>query len=257
MREAKSGTSSANSRSAGDRKSTRLNSSHDQISYAAFCLKKKNHMAFCLFGHTAIFPKELWPRGFGVNGWVRLAGRKMSKSRGNVWYIRESVREWGADVIRLTVANAGDGLDDPNVDMDFAESAKARIEEWLRFATSKHATRKEHHGIDAWFLSVLSRSIQASRTAMEGMNYKAALRHGYFDLQAAWSWYVRRSEGRPQVDVLRRFIDVQTKLLAPFVPHLGEEIWHRLGGEGFVVNTRYPEAIPGEVDPRAETAEVL
>src|SRR2546421_957903 len=28
-------------RSSGDRKSTRLNSSHDQISYAVFCLKKK------------------------------------------------------------------------------------------------------------------------------------------------------------------------------------------------------------------------
>src|SRR2546428_9242689 len=28
-------------RSWGDRKSTRLNSSHDQISYAVFCLKKK------------------------------------------------------------------------------------------------------------------------------------------------------------------------------------------------------------------------
>src|SRR5206468_10648611 len=27
---------------AGDRKSTRLNSSHDQTSYAVFCLKKKN-----------------------------------------------------------------------------------------------------------------------------------------------------------------------------------------------------------------------
>jgi len=217
----------------------------------------QNHMTFCLFAHTAIFPKEQWPRAFGVNGWVRLAGRKMSKSRGNVWYIREAVREWGADVIRLTVANAGDGLDDPNVDMDFAAPAKVRIEEWLRFATTKHATRKDHHGIDAWFLSVLSRSIQASRTAMEGMNYKAALRHGYFDLQASWSWYVRRSEGRPQADVLRRFIDVQTKLLAPFVPHVGEEIWHRLRGDGFVVNARYPEAIAGEVDPRAETAEVL
>ena len=217
----------------------------------------QNHMTFCLFGHTAIFPKELWPRGFGVNGWVRLAGRKMSKSRGNVWYIRESVREWGADVIRLTVANAGDGLDDPNVDMDFAESAKARIEEWLRFATAKHASRREHHGIDAWFLSVLNRSIQASRTAMEGMNYKAVLRHGYFDLQAAWSWYVRRSEGRPHADVLRRFIDVQTKLLAPFVPHAAEEIWHRLRGEGFVVNSRYPEAVAGGIDPRAEAAEAL
>src|SRR2546430_13234731 len=28
-----------------DRKSTRLNSSHSQISYAVFCLKKKNHIA--------------------------------------------------------------------------------------------------------------------------------------------------------------------------------------------------------------------
>src|SRR5712664_4784676 len=28
---------------AGDRKSTRLNSSHDQISYAVFCLKKKKN----------------------------------------------------------------------------------------------------------------------------------------------------------------------------------------------------------------------
>src|SRR2546430_4645624 len=30
---------------AGDRKSTRLNSSHSQISYAVFCLKKKNNQA--------------------------------------------------------------------------------------------------------------------------------------------------------------------------------------------------------------------
>src|SRR2546427_6705124 len=29
-----------------DRKSTRLNSSHSQISYAVFCLKKKKHMNY-------------------------------------------------------------------------------------------------------------------------------------------------------------------------------------------------------------------
>src|SRR2546421_7648275 len=33
--------SAARARRPGDRKSTRLNSSHDQISYAVFCLKKK------------------------------------------------------------------------------------------------------------------------------------------------------------------------------------------------------------------------
>src|SRR2546421_7619279 len=31
-----------------DRKSTRLNSSHDQISYAVFCLKKKNTLVYSL-----------------------------------------------------------------------------------------------------------------------------------------------------------------------------------------------------------------
>src|SRR2546422_8285470 len=32
----------------GDRKSTRLNSSHGYISYAVFCLKKKKKMFICL-----------------------------------------------------------------------------------------------------------------------------------------------------------------------------------------------------------------
>src|SRR2546430_17463490 len=36
---------------ARDRKSTRLNSSHSQISYAVFCLKKKND---CLSPHTLL-----------------------------------------------------------------------------------------------------------------------------------------------------------------------------------------------------------
>jgi leucyl-tRNA synthetase len=217
----------------------------------------QNHMTFCLFAHAAIFPKELWPRGYGVNGWVRLAGRKMSKSKGNVWYIRDAVREWGADPIRMAVANAGDGLDDPNVDLDFAAAATVRLRDWFRFATARHASRKERHGIDAWFLSVLNRAIQATRASMQEMNYKTALRHGYFDIQSAWSWYLRRSEGRPRAEILRRFIEVQTKLLAPFAPHACEEIWHRIDGDGFVVGTSYPVAVVAEIDPRAEAAESL
>src|SRR5256886_9076305 len=44
-----------------DRKSTRLNSSHSQISYAVFCLKKKKHQNF-LINHT------LSPRQIGLRG---------------------------------------------------------------------------------------------------------------------------------------------------------------------------------------------
>src|SRR2546427_7089553 len=37
-----------------DRKSTRLNSSHSQISYAVFCLKKKNIHTSCAYNDTKI-----------------------------------------------------------------------------------------------------------------------------------------------------------------------------------------------------------
>src|SRR2546430_7211568 len=50
---ARSGTCSACASRAiptcGDRKSTRLNSSHSQISYAVFCLKKKKNLNLHLF----------------------------------------------------------------------------------------------------------------------------------------------------------------------------------------------------------------
>src|SRR2546430_11912034 len=36
-----------------DRKSTRLNSSHSQISYAVFCLKKKKQLPMCPFQTTS------------------------------------------------------------------------------------------------------------------------------------------------------------------------------------------------------------
>src|SRR2546421_4247827 len=38
-----------------DRKSTRLNSSHDQISYAVFCLKKKNQQNIAPYGRWRVF----------------------------------------------------------------------------------------------------------------------------------------------------------------------------------------------------------
>src|SRR2546429_6387200 len=39
----------------GDRKSTRLNSSHGYISYAVFCLKKKKKNSIDLHGHSDIW----------------------------------------------------------------------------------------------------------------------------------------------------------------------------------------------------------
>src|SRR2546430_12314888 len=43
----------------GDRKSTRLNSSHSQISYAVFCLKKKKQTSYELYQRLTQLATEL------------------------------------------------------------------------------------------------------------------------------------------------------------------------------------------------------
>src|SRR6478672_9268478 len=58
---------------ASDRKSTRLNSSHDQISYAVFCLKKKKNERYAAMA-TADIRVALTPEGFKRTGVDGLAG---------------------------------------------------------------------------------------------------------------------------------------------------------------------------------------
>src|SRR2546429_4421383 len=47
-----------------DRKSTRLNSSHGYISYAVFCLKKKNRYYFSIDDDEETCNVELWKNEF-------------------------------------------------------------------------------------------------------------------------------------------------------------------------------------------------
>src|SRR3989339_1658036 len=47
-----------------DRKSTRLNSSHDQISYAVFCLKKKSRYAITRLSRQLTYQTAILPTDF-------------------------------------------------------------------------------------------------------------------------------------------------------------------------------------------------
>jgi leucyl-tRNA synthetase len=72
----------------------------------------QNHLAFCVFNHTAIFPKKHWPKSYGLNGRIMVNNEKMSKSKGNFFTARELYTLHGPDIVRLTSANAGEGVDE-------------------------------------------------------------------------------------------------------------------------------------------------
>ncbi|TET91091.1 MAG: leucine--tRNA ligase [Methanomassiliicoccales archaeon] len=215
----------------------------------------QNHLTFALFSHVAIFDRKYWPRGYGINGYITVREEKMSKSLGNVRTLRDALNQLGADVTRITLAQGGEGLDDPSFDPGFALTIGRKLKQWYSFATEKHETREEWHPIDSWFRSVMNKSVKETEEAMEQMNHRTALKICYFDLQREWQWYLRRTSNTPNSKLLEDFVKTETKLLSPFVPHLCEEIWEALGKEGYISRASYPESKAEEIDRVAERSE--
>jgi leucyl-tRNA synthetase len=52
---------------------------------------------------------------------------------------------------------------------------------------------------------------------------------------------IRKADGA-SAPALAEAMSALVRLIAPFTPHLAEECWERLGGEGFVLNAPWPEA---------------
>jgi leucyl-tRNA synthetase len=86
-----------------------------------------NHLMFCAYIHAAIFPEKHWPRSMRMNGHLTLNGKKMSKNTGNFLTVRDALLKYGADATRLTLADAGDGLDDANFDEKTANATILRL----------------------------------------------------------------------------------------------------------------------------------
>ncbi len=217
-----------------------------------------NHLVFFIFHHVAIFPRDKWPRGIGVNGWVMVRGRKMSKSEGNFILLRQALEWWGADATRWAevLGGADPGLEDANFEPSVAESAAEELVSWIKFAEENYGRGRTHRiPVDDWFESVLNRTIKRVTELMENTMYKTALVEGYYNLQAAYKWYLKRSGGQPRRDIVDRFIEVQTLLIAPIAPHTADEVWERIGKKGYASIHPWPTPEEGKIRDDIETAE--
>ncbi len=214
----------------------------------------QNHLTFSIFIHTAMFPEEHWPKAFSTNGWVTVDGTKMSKSLGNVIPVRKMIAKYGADASRFTVLNGGEGADDANWDSDLAESMKPKLESWLEFCEKYGKGREEHKLIDEWMESKLNTIIKNTTRAMDEMLFRSALQCGYFDLQRALKWYLRRSV-TPNKEIMKKIIEAQTLLLAPFTPFVCEEIWERIGKDNLISVSGWPEVEEDKIKKQVEYAE--
>jgi leucyl-tRNA synthetase len=164
--------------------------------------------------------EEPFPR-VRLGGLIAKDGAKMSKSRGNVVTPDDYIDRHGADVLRCALLFSAPWEQGG----EFSDQAVVGIERF--FARAWRAVtgpdREVGGAVD------LSATIDAVATAIERLSFNVAL--------ARLMEAVRRVDDATSK---RTFV----RLLAPFAPHLAEELWHQLG-EPFSVHTQpWPTASP-------------
>ena len=209
-----------------------------------------NHLLFFLFHHVALFPEKYWPKAIAVNGYVSLEGQKMSKSKGPLLTMKKAVEEFGADVTRLYILHAAEYDSDADWRRKDVEGLANNLRRFYEIVKENYFKEpKEVTTLDKWLISRMQKAIKETRDAMEKLQTRRAVNAAFFELMNDVRWYLRRG-GKNLVLILDDWI----KLLAPFAPHICEELWS-LKHDSFVSLERYPEYDESKVDEKAEVAE--
>lgn len=228
-----------------------------------------NHLTFFLFNHSAIFSEDNWPRQIVVNGSVLMNGKKMSKSYGNIIPLREAVKTYGADPLRLTILSTAELLQDADISLDLVKAFTDRLEkiyEMANWAVNNH----ENLNIDKltvedkWILSKLQKIIEESNEAIDKLRCREALQNIIYLIDQYLQWYLRRSNaysdnGRTSniAAVVYKVIETRIKLLAPFAPFISEEIWELLGNKKSIQTAIWPNVEKNFVNIKVEEGEEL
>ncbi|MGI6167108.1 MAG: leucine--tRNA ligase [Eubacteriales bacterium] len=167
-------------------------------------------------------------------------GEKMSKSKGNVVDPNDVIDEYGADVLRLYILFMGDY----EKAAPWSESSVRGCKRFLdKVAALPEMARGQGAtpGLDSKF----HKTIKKVSLDIEEMKFNTAIAAMMTLLNDIYE------HGSLTVDELKIFI----KLLCPFAPHLTEEIWEQVGGEGFLSLAAWPEYDEAKtIDEQVEVA---
>jgi leucyl-tRNA synthetase len=226
-----------------------------------------NHLTYMVFCHNGIWPRELWPQGIVVNGSVLMEGAKMSKSLNNIIPLINAIEMFGADPLRLSLMITAEPLKDADFSPDLAKNMRDNLERFnqraMKIIEGGKGSDLDLKPIDQWMLSRLQGYIAEANEAMKELKVRKTIHAAIYNLNQDLDWYEKRiSQDRELEDRLNAIqyvewtiLDTQVRLLAPFTPHLCEEIWEAMGGEGYVAFAEWPQVDPTLVKPGVESLE--
>jgi leucyl-tRNA synthetase len=215
-----------------------------------------NHLTFFIFNHAGIFAKKHWPKMISLNEYVIREGAKMSKSRGNVMPLVDIPRKYCADLYRLYVAFAADLSSTVDWRSENIEDIRNKLESLYYFLKSIIGNSKstENGHLEKWLMSTLQHHISEVTENLEKMKTRTALEIAFFEIWNDFRWYIRR-KGERKAKILKEALKTWVKLLAPFTPHICEEVWSLLGEKEFISLSSWPEPDKKLADLKVEEGE--
>ncbi|HSD04660.1 MAG TPA: leucine--tRNA ligase [Nitrosopumilaceae archaeon] len=220
-----------------------------------------NHLTFFVFNHIAIFPKKYWPEEIVVNGSVLMDGKKMSKSMGNIIPLRDAIRTYGADPIRLAILISAELLQDADFNLEAVKGIKNKLENLLEDCSKyKSNSNKNIEQEDRWLQSRLQQLVLEITTAMEKMRLREALHYVLYEFDSDIQWYLKRINAKNRSDmpnVLHDLLSARVAMLSPFAPHVTEEMWEKLGNQGLASKAPWPSVHSEKIDMLSIQSESL
>lgn len=157
------------------------------------------------------------------------AVEKMSKSMFNVVNPDDIVERYGADTLRLYEMFLGPLEQSKPWDTNGIDGVSRYLKKlWNHFDSLDAADRAESTKDE---LKTLHKLIKKVTHDIESFSFNTSVSAFMVALNEL------TQQKSKSASVMRDYV----KLLAPFAPHISEEMWHRLGGEGSVVDAPWPQ----------------
>ena len=209
--------------------------------------------------YSRFFTKVLRDAGlFNVNepfknlltqGMVIKDGAKMSKSKGNVVSPEEMIARYGADTARLFILFAAP----PERDLEWSDqgvegAARFLNRLWRIIAHYQPLVRSAKDKYDHAAISKAEKDLRrvlhvtikkVTDDVAERYNFNTAISATMELVNAIYLF--REQVEKPTPGLMREVVTNLLKLLAPFAPHITEELWHEAVGKGSVHNQAWPE----------------
>ncbi|MEG0050584.1 MAG: leucine--tRNA ligase [Terrisporobacter sp.] len=180
-----------------------------------------------------------------TQGMVLMDGSKMSKSKGNTVSPLEIIDEFGADTARLFVLFAAP----PERDLDWSEQG---VEGCFRFINRVYRLVDE-------LADIVKANAEVKAVTKEDKNMRLVIhstlkkvtadlseKFGFNTAIAALMELINEMYKYKELDtrndrIIKEGIETIITILAPFTPHVGEELWTMIGKEGSVFDISWPK----------------